>query len=542
MAPPNEWCFNTIPEADRDSATFIPSANETCGLYYVDPVQSLPSYESYPADCTAGCRLCEYTLTAGKGYQCKSSALLLRGCPGPSWPPQPPSNPPPSVPPLPLKPNLLYMLADDLGYHDLGVQGCADIPTPSLDSIAANGIRFTNGYVAAPVCSPSRAGILTGRYQNRFGYEHNTPNADLGPEGMPAGVATAVTAFREAGYVTGHIGKWHVGFYFDKASTPETIGFNRSVWYHGQTKLPTLGGHIYHWTPQGGSVISVSATDRYVDEAMAREAVAFMHEFWAVPWFLYIGFLTPHEPLDTPEDAFYPDLSLSRDKRQLVYKAMSLLDISVGKVMAGLRAHNMEEKTIVFFTSDNGAYPGFPNHLNDLPPTGWRGNAGSNTPFRGQKGYLFEGGIRVPFLMQFKGVLPRGTVSHIPVISLDILPTGLAAAGVDISRYDGVNLLPLLRGQTSSLPRKYLHWRYNGGLDRASREQDGHFKLLRSMSNVYDGAVETMLFNVTADPEERQDLSSLFPDKYAEMKAAWDAWEHEMAEPLWGPPWYTGGW
>jgi len=434
------------------------------------------------------------------------------------------------------------MLADDLGYHDLSVQGCTDIPTPSLDSIAANGIRFTNGYVAAPVCSPSRAGILTARYQNRFGYEQNTPNADFGPEGMPAGVATAVSALRKAGYVTGHIGKWHVGYYFDDASMPETIGFNRSLWFHGQTKLPSLGGHFYKYTPQGGSVVSVTATDRYVDEAMAREANAFLQEFRAVPWFLYVAFLTPHEPLDTPEDASYPYLSRSSEKRQLIYKAMSLLDVSVGRVMAGLRSRGLEEKTIVFFTSDNGAYPGRPDHPETSPPTGWRGNAGSNTPFRGQKGYLFEGGIRVPFLMQFKGVLPAGMVSSVPVMSLDILPTGLAAAGADISAFDGVNLLPILRGHTASLPRRYLHWRYNGGVDRATREQNGHFKLLRSMSNVYQGDIKTMLFNVTADPEERHDLSTVYPAKYAELKAAWEAWEDDMAPPLWGATWYIGGW
>lgn len=434
------------------------------------------------------------------------------------------------------------MMADDLGYHDLGVQGCTDFSTPAIDSIAANGVRFTNGYVAAPVCAPSRAGFISARYQTRFGFEHNTVGGASGP-GMPAGVDTAMSHFRRAGYVTGHIGKWHLGSINRPSSTMDAVGFNRSVWFPGQEKLNILARR-FEWTSQGVRTSTDRPSDRYVDEAMAREAVAFISTFQSVAWCLFVGFLTPHEPLETPNSASYPHLSLSNGIRQKTYKAMSLLDLSVAKVMAGLRSAGLEEQTIVVFTSDNGAYPGYPSNPGSNPPSGWRGNAGSNAPFRGQKAYLHEGGIRVPFVMQFKGVIPAGVVEHKPVITLDILPTGLGAAGISVpaGTFDGVNLLPYLRGTTPRMPRDYLFWRYEGGRTRAVREAHGHLKLLLAKANLYSGRLVTKLFNVTADPQETIDLSQAYPAKRAELQAAWDEWNKDNVAPMWGPSEYGGPW
>jgi arylsulfatase A-like enzyme len=199
-------------------------------------------------------------------------------------------------PPKPAgRPNVLYLLADDLGYADLSVQGCKDVPTPNIDSIARNGVRFTNGYVSAPVCSPTRAGLITGRYQTRFGHEFNHPLADRSSVGLPTDQKTAANWFKGAGYVTGHIGKWHLG----NPNMPQYVatarGFDEDVWFPGQKKLPPL--NVYrNGAPE-------TADDRYVDEAMAREAEAFVGRHCTEPWFLYVAFLTgrtakpPHEAL-----------------------------------------------------------------------------------------------------------------------------------------------------------------------------------------------------------------------------------------------------
>nr|MDQ3622988.1 sulfatase-like hydrolase/transferase [Verrucomicrobiota bacterium] len=199
------------------------------------------------------------------------------------------------------KPNILILIADDLGSADLGVQGCRDIPTPHLDSLAHNGVRFTNGYVSAPVCSPSRAGLMTGRYQTRFGHEFNHPLADRSPEGvgLPLTEKTAAQWFKEAGYVTGHIGKWHLGNPSFPHYTPNARGFDESFHFPGARKLPPLA---FNYNRKAGA-----AQDRYVDEAMGREAAAFAQRHRAAPWFLYVAFLTPHQPLDPPpgtEEAF----------------------------------------------------------------------------------------------------------------------------------------------------------------------------------------------------------------------------------------------
>lgn len=412
--------------------------------------------------------------------------------------------------PQPDRPNILYLLADDMGYADLGVQGCTDVPTPNLDSIASNGVRFTSGYVSAPVCSPSRAGLITGRYQTRFGHEFNHPMADRAPVGLPVDQKTFADWFKAAGYVTGHIGKWHLGNPSMPQFNPAARGFDEDIWFPGQKKLPPLT----LWRNKTHEEVS----DRYVDVAMAREAAGFIERHQAAPWFLYVAFLTPHQPLDTPpgtEDSF---ASITNDERRKCAAMLTLLDESVGRVLKALRDSGQEEHTLVIFHSDNGA------------PSG---NGSRNSPLRGNKNTMWEGGIREPFVMQWKGTLPAGRVVDAPIISLDMLPTALAAAKVSVpadAKLDGVNLLPFLTGQTKQPPHDNLFWRY--GEQNAIRQ--GDWKLVRALDTTATPPVlRTGLYDVVHDAAEEHDLSAEQPEKVRELQSLWAEWNKQNVSALW---------
>jgi arylsulfatase A-like enzyme len=408
------------------------------------------------------------------------------------------------------QPNILIMLADDLGYAALGVQGCTDVPTPNLDSIAKNGVRFTSGYVSSPVCSPSRAGFMTGRYQTRFGHELNHPLADRAPDGLPVDQKTAADWMKQAGYVTGHIGKWHLGNPKLPQYSPAARGFDESVWFPGQRKLPPLT--LY----RNGK--AEKADERYVDEAMAREADAFINRHAAQQWFLYVAFLTPHEPLDTPAEVEAKFSHITDPARRKCAAMISLLDNSVGRVLQALRSSGQEERTLVVFLGDNGA-----------PPK----NGSRNTPLKGTKGSTWEGGIRVPFVMQWKGTIPAGQVVDAPVISLDLLRTALVAARVDVpaeSALDGADLLPLLTGKTQEPPHQALFWRY--GTQMAVRA--GDWKLTKSYDkDLRPPALKTGLYLVAKDAGEHNDLAAKNPEKVQELQKLWDDWNKKNVKPLW---------
>lgn len=412
--------------------------------------------------------------------------------------------------PVASRPNILFVVADDLGYGDLGVQGCTDVPTPNLDSIANNGIRFTNGYVSAPACSPSRAGLITGRYQTRFGHEFNHPLADRAPVGLPVEQKTAADWFKEAGYATAHVGKWHLGNPKLPQFTATSRGFDDSVLSPGQNKLPPL--------IQFRNGKREVAEDPYVDLAMAREAAAYIDQHKSEPWFLYVAFLTPHVPLQTPPGSEEPFSGIASEKRRKNAAMISLLDESVGRILQSLRDSGQEERTLIVFYSDNGA------------PFG---SGSNNTPLRGYKSTLREGGIRIPFTMQWKGTLPEGKVVDAPVISLDMLPTALAAAQVNLpenTKLDGVNLLPFLTGKQPEVPQRNLYWRY--GEQHAVRQ--GDWKLVHSMDQVSRPPVlHTGLYNVAQDAAEEHDLSASHPDKVKALQNAWDAWNSQNVAALW---------
>ncbi|MBI2927364.1 MAG: sulfatase [Verrucomicrobia bacterium] len=415
----------------------------------------------------------------------------------------------------PRKPNLLLIVADDLGYAELGVQGGRDVPTPNIDSLAKNGVRFTSGYVSCPVCSPTRAGLMTGRYQQRFGHEFNPGPVQQASAkfGLALGEVTLPEQLKQLGYVTGMFGKWHLGF--RPEFHPQKRGFNEFFGFLG-------GAHAYFDDgtgrgPRGGILRGTNGVEekRYLTEAFAREAVAFIERNKDRPFFVYLPFNAVHAPLQAPEPYLTRFAALKDDKRRTFAAMLSAMDEAGGRVLDKLRELKLEENTLVFFISDNGG---------PTPNTTSR-----NDPLRGRKGEVFEGGIRVPFFVQWKGHLPTGKVSDLPVIALDILPTAVAAAGGKVSpawKLDGVDLLPYLTGRKSGRPHEALFWRF--GPQHAVRK--GDWKLVVTRDNA-----RPQLFNLAKDISESTDLAANEPKKRKELQAAYAAWNRQLAEPKWAP-------
>jgi arylsulfatase A-like enzyme len=406
-----------------------------------------------------------------------------------------------------------------MGYADAGFQGCKDVPTPNLDALAKSGVRCTNGYVSGPYCSPTRAGLLTGRYQTRFGHEFN-PGGMGENQGLPVTETTIADRLKAAGYVTALVGKWHLGgapkFHPQKRGFEEFYGF--------------LGGAHPYFPGMGAPILrgtDVAMEKEYLTDAWGREALAFIDRNKEKPFFLYLAFNAVHTPMHATDDRLAKFTEI-KDKTRHTYAAMLLaLDEVVGKVTDKLRSAGLEENTLVFFFSDNGG------------PTmvGTTINGSRNTPLRGSKRTTLEGGVRVPFVVSWKGMLPAGKVYDHPVIQLDIQPTALAAAGVAVKaewNLDGVNLLPYLSGKETGKPHDTLYWRF--GEQMAIRQ--GDWKLVK-YDPVADGgkgkATPMKLYNLADDIGETNDLAAKMPEKVKELDAVWQKWNAQLARPLWGP-------
>ncbi len=421
-------------------------------------------------------------------------------------------------------PNIVILLADDMGYADLGAHGCTDIPTPHIDSLASHGVRCTSGYVSGPYCSPTRAGLLTARYQQRFGHEFN-PGGAAGPRankiGLPLTETTLADRLSAAGYATGLVGKWHLGE--APRFRPPNRGFGDFFGFLGGAHpyLPNTGAAIYRGAEPGEE-------SQYLTDAFGREAVAFIDRNRDKPFLLYLAFNAVHTPMQAT-DARLRRFEKIADTRRRTYAAMlSAMDDAIGGVLEKLRSAGLEENTLIFFFSDNGG------------PTmqGTTINGSINAPLRGSKRTTLEGGVRVPFLVQWKGKLPAGKVYAQPVIQLDIQPTALAAAGVEIQtdwKLDGVNLLPHLLGENAAPPHETLYWRL--GPQMAIRQ--GDWKLVR-YDPTADGqpgadATPSRLYNLSQDIGEAHDLAEKNPDKARQLESVWQAWSAQMAKPLWAP-------
>ncbi|MFN0120652.1 MAG: sulfatase [Blastocatellia bacterium] len=428
------------------------------------------------------------------------------------------------------KPNVVFILGDDLGYCDVSMYGCKEIPTPNIDSIGKNGIRFTNAYVTAPVCSPSRAGLMTGRYQHRFGFEFNAgplkralENKDMG---LPLTEITLATMMKKAGYATGMVGKWHMGM--NDRYLPTQRGFDEYFGFLFGANLyidANKPGVITRTTASGGAGSEGTRSPQnpiyrnttpveegeYLTDAFAREAVAYIDRHQKEPFFLYAPFNAPHEPFQASQK-YYDRFPNVKDERRRVYMAMvSALDDAVGAILKKLRETGLEKDTLVVFLSDNGCatYTG----------------ACTNDPLRYGKLTHLEGGFRVPFAMQWPAKLKAGVVSDQVISSLDLFPTAVALAGGEMPKdrpYDGTNLMPYLTGQQKTSPHEILCWR--NGPNAAVRK--GNWKLFK-------GGDHYWLFDLSKDIGEQANLAGKRPEIVEQLKKELIKWEAQMKEPLW---------
>lgn len=413
------------------------------------------------------------------------------------------------------RPNILLIVGDDMGYGDVGFHGCEDIPTPNLDRLAESGARFSSGYVSGPYCSPTRAGLLTGRYQQRFGHEFNPGGPTTG---LPVSETTIADRLKAADYATALVGKWHLGS--QAAMRPQQRGFTEFLGFLG-------GAHSYFDAEKMLRGDEPLQDMDYSTDAFGREAVSFIERHQQQPWFLYLAFNAVHTPMHaTPK--WLEKVSGVCDPHRRTYAAMMLaMDHAIGKVLETLDRTGQRGRTLVMFVSDNGG-PTMP---------GVTVNGSVNTPLRGSKRTTLEGGIRVPFVVSWPGRINSAIVDT-PVIQLDLAATALAAAGVQPeAALDGVNLLPLLDGVHKGPVHDALYWRF--GSQMAIRS--GDFKLVRYDRQAESatlrrnaGVTAARLYNLANDIGETHDLAETMPDKVRELQEKWDVWNSGNVEPLWG--------
>lgn len=402
------------------------------------------------------------------------------------------------------QPNIVIFYADDLGWGELGCQGYTkDIPTPHIDALAKNGLRFTNGYVAATYCSPSRAGLMTGRYPTRFGHEFNTVANTVG---LRSDQTTIATRLKTLGYATIAVGKWHLG------NQPENLPTKRGFdeFYGTLNNTPFFHPTNFIDSRISNEVRTVTDPNFYTTDAYADRSIDWIEKNKTKPWFLYLPFNAQHAPLQAPKKYLERFPKITDEKRQLFAAMMASMDDAIGRVVGKIRALGQEENTLIFFIADNGG------------PTA--STTSHNGPLRGFKMTTFEGGPRVPYIAQWKGKIPAGKTYDLPVMNLDVLPTAIIAAGgkTDPSwQLDGVDLMPYLTGKPTSRPHQTLYWRY--GPQWAIRH--GDLKLVVSKG----GSGQPELYDLATDIGESKDLASAQPAKVKELQALWDKWSAEQA-------------
>lgn len=406
-------------------------------------------------------------------------------------------------------PSFVVILADDLGYADVGFQGLRDFATPNIDRLADRGVRFTNAYVSHPYCSPSRAGLLTGRYQHRFGHVHN-PKFRAG-EGLPLSETLLPEALADAGYASGIVGKWHLGD--APRFHPLERGFDEFFGLLG-------GGHDYFKSAgadAGEYLIPLEAhgepipVQGYLTEQLTDAALDFVRRHAENPFFLYLAYNAPHGPLQAPPELLDRVNSIGDPRRQTYAAMVTSLDDGVGDVLALLEELGISEGTMVFFLSDNGG------------PT--PANASDNAPLRATKGTVYEGGVRVPFVLAWPSHLPAGSTYDAPVSALDIFPTTLAAAGIEVpANLDGVNLVPYLLGAESAPPHEQLFWHSDEGGQFATRTAE--HKLVRVLDR------EPELYAIGEDISESNPASEDV-GRIRELSGSLESWHATHPPPAW---------
>jgi len=428
------------------------------------------------------------------------------------------------------KPNVILIMADDQGSVDLGCYGAKDLVTPHTDALAARGVRFTQFYSAAPVCSPSRAGTLTGRFPVRAGVPGNVPSQRGGRGGLPPSEVTLAEMFQAAGYATAHIGKWHLGDSPKFRSYAHGFDESLSLQHGASMYLPSADPRVVTVEPEHNIIDKfilanqpwgvrfndgeVFKPDRYLTDYFTDQAIRVIDANQHRPFFLYLAYNAPHTPLQaTRED--YDALPFIKDHDLRVYAAMlRSLDRNVGRVLAALRERGLEDNTLVIFTSDNGA----PHYT---------GLGARNAPLRGWKATYFEGGIRVPLFLQWPAALPQNARRAGPAAHFDIFSTIVAATGAAPPTdrvIDGVDLLPYARGEVAGRPHDSLFWR----TDRYLTLLDGDWKLqLTEMPR------KAWLYNLAQDPGEKNNLATNDAARVSAMRSRLMAFDREQAAPIW---------
>lgn len=460
-------------------------------------------------------------------------------------------------------PNIIFIVVDDLGKYEISSYGSETMETPNFDQLASEGVRFSDCYVNAPVCAPSRAGMMTGRYPQRYGFETQPmeiyPNNlaayyagkylmntghfevvskpkfptewDMAKQGVPPTEFTLADILQLRGYTTACIGKWHLGH--SRQQIPNEMGFDEQYGFYGAFTLysekrnsPNFVHFIqdsysskYQWKMGRKETSAIMRNDkviretRYTTMAILEEGVEFIARNRENPFFLYLAFNAPHVPFQAPR-AYYEIYNEVEEENKRVYYAMiHALDDAIGSLNDKLKHLGLEENTILYFISDNGgaSYTG----------------ATDNGPYKGGKLTTFEGGVNVPFFMKWKGHIPAGVVYEKPVSSMDIFMTSVKLAECplpDDRIYDGVNLLPFITGQDAGNPHHSFYWR----ADHIHGMRQGDWKYIMSTR---DNWVE--LYNMAEDRYEQIDLNKLQPEVLEEMKQAFEEWQKDLAPPLW---------
>ncbi|MGX5856546.1 sulfatase [Dyadobacter jiangsuensis] len=418
------------------------------------------------------------------------------------------------------QPNIVFILADDAGYADFGFQGSQVMKTPHLDALARQGVVFGQAYVTAAVCGPSRAAILTGKYQQRFGFEENNvpgimsqsclPDDEMG---LPLDQSTLADHLKKRGYQTALLGKWHQGN-ADRFH-PTYRGFDEFYGFRGGARsyFPFGDGNPNH-RPEDRmerGFGNFREHEGYLTDVLAQEAVRFIDQNRDRPFFLMLSFNGVHAPMDAREDDLKRFSGLTGKRKQLAAMTWAL-DRACGQILDKLKVLGLTDETLIVFTNDNGG------------PTD--ANASDNSPLSGTKANHLEGGIRVPMIMTWPGHLSAGTRYEFPVSTLDLLPTFYRAAGgnlSDLNDIDGVDLMPYLSGRQKERPHEILYWKKES---RGAIRQ-GDWKLIRFPDR------PAQLYDMATDPGEKQDLAAAHPALVASLYKKLFAWELTLQRPLW---------
>ena len=419
-------------------------------------------------------------------------------------------------------PNIIVIISDDQGYADVGFHGSKEIFTPNIDRIAKNGVIFSQGYVSYAVCSPSRAGLITGRYQNRFGY---TRNILLAPKdslmGLPISEQTLPEVLNNVDYKTKAIGKWHLGAH--ESLVPEKRGFDEFFGFliGGHRYFPNdltlndlteasrqMDGYITKIYDNGKRV----NTKKYLTEELSDNAVKFIEDNSEDPFFLYLSYNAPHTPLQATDTDLERNNHIDVEKRRTYAAMVSSMDDGVGSILDKLEEKNISENTIVIFFSDNGGVEWY--------------NFSDNGPLRGIKGDFFEGGIRVPFTMQWPKKIKPGIIYNKPIIALDVFATVVSAASAEKfikNNIDGVNLIPYINGEINGSPHDYLFWK-NPDKD-IDVIRDNRYKYIRVKDDEY-------IFDLDNDLSEENNIISSSTAIYQKLKLKFKEWEKDMIDPV----------